>query len=133
MKTAIIHHPIYENHDTGPGHPETPLRYEIIINALKSEGALWNSLVPITPEQASKGMIQAAHTPQHFKMVEQAFGEGFDRLDADTVISMKSFDASLFAAGGVCAGVDAVMQGEARNAFAAVRPPGHHATAERAM
>jgi len=66
-------------------------------------------------------------------MIERAFGEGLDRLDADTVISMESFDASLFAAGGACAGVDAVMQGEVRNAFAAVRPPGHHATAERAM
>jgi acetoin utilization deacetylase AcuC-like enzyme len=133
MKTAIIHHPIYEKHDTGPGHPETPLRYEIIINALKSHERLWNSLAEITPEQASKGLIQAAHTPKHFKTVEHAFEEGLDRLDADTVISMKSFDASLFAAGGACAGVDAVMQGEARNAFAAVRPPGHHATAERAM
>ena len=133
MKTAIIHHPIYEKHDTGPGHPETPLRYEIIINALKSDESLWNSLAEITPEQASKGLIQAAHTPKHFKTVEHAFGDGLDRLDADTVISMKSFDASLFAAGGACAGVDAVMRGEARNAFAAVRPPGHHATAERAM
>src|SRR5262249_50817132 len=123
----------YEKHDTGPGHPETPLRYEIIINALKSDVGLWSSLAQITPQQASKGAIQAAHTPQHFKAVEHAFEEGFDRLDADTVISMKSFDASLFAAGGACAGVDAVMQGEARNAFAAVRPPGHHATAERAM
>lgn len=133
MVTALIHHPIYEKHDTGPGHPETPLRYETIINALKADKKLWQSLVEVTPEKASKGLIQAAHTPQHFKQVERAFEEGFDRLDADTVISMKSFDASLFAAGGACAGVDAVMQGKANTAFAAVRPPGHHATAERAM
>src|SRR5262249_28020180 len=133
MKTALIHHPIYEEHDTGPGHPETPLRYEIIINALKSDADLWNGLAQITPDEASKGVIQAANTTQHFKAVEHDFEKGFDRLDADTVISMKSFDASLFAAGGACAGVDVVMQGEARNAFAAVRPPGHHATAERAM
>src|SRR5437867_1587105 len=133
MSTALIHHPIYEKHDTGPGHPETPLRYEIIIDALKADSVLWNSLVEITPEQASKGIIQAAHTPHHFKQVEHAFEQGFDRLDADTVISMKSFDASLFAAGGACAGVDAVMQAEASNAFVAVRPPGHHATSERAM
>ena len=78
-------------------------------------------------------MIQAAHTPQHFKRVEGAFEHGQDRLDADTVISMQSFDAALYAAGGAIAAVDAVMQGEAKNAFVAVRPPGHHATAENAM
>jgi len=65
--------------------------------------------------------------------VEEAFERGLDRLDADTVVSMQSFDVGLFAAGGAIAGVDAVMQGESRNAFVAVRPPGHHATAEHAM
>jgi len=103
------------------------------MNALRDDKALWDSLVEITPEKAAKGLIQAAHTPQHFKLVEQAFEEGYDRLDADTAISMQSFDASLFAAGGACRAVDAVMQGEADNAFVAVRPPGHHATAERPM
>jgi acetoin utilization deacetylase AcuC-like enzyme len=77
--------------------------------------------------------VQAAHTKDHFRRVEHAFAEGLDRLDADTVISMQSFDAALFAAGGACRAVDAVMTGEADNAFVAVRPPGHHATAERAM
>jgi len=133
MKTALVHHPIYEKHDTGPGHPETPLRYEVVINALRSETGLWSDLVEITPAQAAKGAIQAVHTPQHFKLVENAYAEGFDRLDADTMVSMRSFEASLFAAGGAIAGVDAVMQGEAGNAFVAVRPPGHHATRERAM
>ena len=133
MNTALIQHPIYKKHETGPGHPETPLRYEVVMNALKSEIDLWDSLVEIQPEPATKGMIQAAHTPQHFKLVEHAFAEGFDRLDADTMISMKSFEASLYAAGGVVAGVDAVMLGQAKNAFVAVRPPGHHATRERAM
>ena len=133
MNTALIQHPIYKKHETGPGHPETPLRYEVVMNALKLEIDLWESLIKIQPEPATKGMIQAAHTPQHFKLVEHAFAEGFDRLDADTMISMKSFEASLYAAGGVVAGVDAVMLGQAKNAFVAVRPPGHHATRERAM
>ena len=133
MNTALIQHPIYKKHETGPGHPETPLRYEVVMNALKLEIDLWESLIKIQPEPATKGMIQAAHTPQHFKLVEHAFAEGFDRLDADTMISMNSFEASLYAAGGAIAGVDAVMLGQAKNAFVAVRPPGHHATRERAM
>jgi len=133
MKTALIHHPIYEKHDTGIGHPETPLRYDVVMRALRDDEKLWSRLNEVTPEKASKGMIQAAHTPHHFKLVESAVEEGFDRLDADTTISMQSFDASLFAAGGAIAGVDAVMQGEAENAFVVVRPPGHHATAERPM
>ena len=133
MVTAVVHHPIYKKHDTGPGHPETPLRYEVVMDALRDDQSFWESLVEITPEKASKGLIQAAHTPQHFKVVEQAVEQGYDHLDADTTISMQSFDASLFAAGGACAAVDAVIQGVAKNAFVAVRPPGHHATAERAM
>ncbi|HVF31058.1 MAG TPA: histone deacetylase [Pyrinomonadaceae bacterium] len=133
MATALIHHPIYEKHDTGPGHPETPERYRVVIEALNGADDLKKDIVEIGPEKAQQGIVQAAHTKEHFKRVEGAFANGLDRLDADTVISMKSFDASMFAAGGVCSAVDAVIQGEAKNAFVAVRPPGHHATAERAM
>jgi len=133
MKTALVHHPIYAKHDTGPGHPEMPARYEIVMDSLRGDLDLWSRLKEITPEKAPKGIVQAAHSPKHFGLVENAFAEGFDRLDNDTTISMQSFDASLFAAGGAIAAVDAVMQGEADNAFVAVRPPGHHATAERPM
>src|SRR5580765_1934614 len=133
MTTALVHHPIYQKHDTGLGHPETPRRYEVVMDALREDGKFWESLEEITPEKASKGLIQAAHTAQHYKRVEGAIEHGVDRLDADTVISMQSFDASLFAAGGAVAGVDAVMRGGAKNAFVVVRPPGHHATAENAM
>lgn len=133
MKTALIHHPIYQKHDTGIGHPETPKRYEAVMNALRKDADFFNSLLEIQPEQASQGLIQAAHTKEHFRRVEGAFENGLEMLDADTVISMKSFDAALYGAGGVCRAVDAVMKGEAKNAFVAVRPPGHHATAETAM
>lgn len=133
MTTALLHHPIYEKHDTGPGHPETPERYRVVMEALRSDEDLWSRLDEITPEKASQGLVQAAHTKDHFKKVEGAFMNGLDRLDADTVISMKSFDAAMFAAGGAITAVDAVMEGRARNAFVAVRPPGHHATAEHAM
>jgi acetoin utilization deacetylase AcuC-like enzyme len=133
MTTAIVHHPIYEKHDTGPGHPEMPSRYRVVIDALQNDARLWSSLTEITPEKAAQGLIQAAHTKDHFKRVEGAFANGLDRLDMDTTISMKSFDASLYAAGGAISAVDAVMSGEVRNAFGAVRPPGHHATAESTM
>ncbi len=133
MVTAVLHHPIYEKHDTGPGHPEMPSRYRVMIDALQGDTELWGSLKEITPEKASQGLIQAAHTKEHFKRVEGAFANGLDRLDMDTTISMKSFDAAMFAAGGAISAVDAVMSGEVRNAFVAVRPPGHHATAERTM
>lgn len=133
MKTAIVHHPVYQKHNTGPGHPEMPLRYDVVMDALREDDVFWQNLSEVSPEKASKGLIQAAHTPQHFKRVEGAIEHGLDRLDADTTISMQSFDAALYAAGGAVAGVDAVMQGEAKNAFVAVRPPGHHATAEHAM
>jgi acetoin utilization deacetylase AcuC-like enzyme len=133
MATALIHHPIYEKHNTGVGHPETSERYRVVIDALQNDEKLWGELAEITPEKAQQGIIQAVHTKDHFRRVEGAFVNGQDRLDADTIISMQSFDASLFAAGGACRAVDAVMQGEAKNAFVAVRPPGHHATAEHAM
>lgn len=133
MKTALIHHPIYQKHDTGYGHPETARRYEVVMNALRGDEKLWTNLTEIKPEQASKGLILAAHTKEHFKRVEGAFENGAENLDADTIVSMHSFDAALYAAGGVCRAVDEVMSGNADNAFVVVRPPGHHATAETAM
>lgn len=133
MTTALVHHQIYAKHDTGIGHPETALRYEVVMDALHEDKELWSRLEEITPESASKGMVQAAHSSQHFKRVEGAFENGLNRLDADTTISMNSFEAAMYAAGGTIAGVDAVLQNKSRNAFVAVRPPGHHASAENAM
>jgi acetoin utilization deacetylase AcuC-like enzyme len=133
MKTAIVHHSIYLEHDTGEGHPERPERYAVVMKSLRADEELWSKVTEVKPEAASRGVVQACHTPQHYKAVERVVSEGTGYLDSDTTVSMRSMDAALYAAGGVCRAVDAVMQGEADNAFLPVRPPGHHATAERAM
>ena len=133
MATAIVHHPIFLEHDTGPGHPETPSRYQVVMDALRSDAALWTSLVEVEAREAARGDIQAAHSPQLYKHVERAVSEGIGYLDADTTVSMYSLDAAKHAAGAPCQAIDLIMNGEVNNAFVPVRPPGHHATEERAM
>ena len=133
MTTAIVHHRIFQQHDTGPGHPETPSRYKVVMDALRNDASLWSSLVEVEAREAPRGDIQAAHSPQLYKHVERVVSEGLGYLDADTVVSLRSFDAAKHAAGAPCQAIDLIMQGEARNAFVPVRPPGHHATEERAM
>jgi len=133
MPTAIVHHPVFEKHDTGPGHPEKPERYRVVIDALRADADLWKSALEIDADEARRSDIQACHTPQHFKHIEAAVREGQGYLDADTMISGASFEAALRAAGAGCRAIDAVMEGAAANAFVPVRPPGHHATPDRAM
>src|SRR5882724_5690945 len=133
MPTAIVHHPVFEKHDTGPGHPETPERYHVVMEALRGDAELWKDVIEIEAEEARRGYIQACHTPQHFKHVEQAVREGVGYLDGDTMVSMHSLEAAMRSAGAACQAIDAVMERRAKNAFAPVRPPGHHATPDRAM
>ncbi|HEU4431774.1 MAG TPA: histone deacetylase family protein, partial [Pyrinomonadaceae bacterium] len=133
MTTAIIHHPIFKEHDTGPGHPETPSRYSVVMEALRDDEELWSRLREVRATEAARGDIQAAHSPQLYKLIERVVSEGTGYLDADTVVSMRSLDAAKHAAGAPCQAVDLIMSGEVSNAFVPVRPPGHHATAERAM
>ncbi|MGB8510039.1 MAG: histone deacetylase [Pyrinomonadaceae bacterium] len=133
MRTAIIHHPVFEEHDTGAGHPECPERYEAVMKALRADAELWPRLLELEAPPAARGVVQACHTTQHFKSVERAIEEGRGYLDADTSVSLHSLDAALRAAGGACRAVDALMSKEADNAFVPMRPPGHHATADNAM
>jgi len=133
MPTAIVHHPVFEKHDTGSGHPERPERYATIMRALRGDSDLWPKLVEIEAKEARRGYIQACHTPQHFKHVERVVSEGLGYLDADTTVSVHSLEAALRGAGAACQAIDAVIDGTASNAFVPVRPPGHHATPDRAM
>ena len=103
------------------------------MEALRGDSELWSRLVEAEAREAPRGDIQAAHSPQLYKQVEKVVSEGLGYLDADTVVSMRSLDAAKHAAGAPCQAIDLIMKGEVRNAFVPVRPPGHHATAERAM
>ncbi|HEY0408381.1 MAG TPA: histone deacetylase [Pyrinomonadaceae bacterium] len=133
MTTAIIHHPVFKEHETGEHHPERPERYEVLMRALREDVELWPKLLELEAKPAARGDVQACHTPQHYKAVEKVVSEGTRYLDSDTVVSMRSLEAALRAAGGACRAVDALMSGEARQAFVPARPPGHHATPEHAM
>ncbi|HEY5070086.1 MAG TPA: histone deacetylase, partial [Candidatus Acidoferrum sp.] len=108
-------------------------RYRVVIDALRGDAALWSDVVEIEANEARRSDIQACHTPQHFKHVEEAVREGKGYLDNDTLVSGKSLEAALRGAGAACQAIDAVMEGAAKNAFVPVRPPGHHATPDRAM
>jgi acetoin utilization deacetylase AcuC-like enzyme len=103
------------------------------MDALKNDAALWTSLREVQAREAPRGDIQAAHSPQLYKQIERVVSEGIGYLDADTTVSMRSFDAAKHAAGAPCQAIDLIMSGEDQNAFVPVRPPGHHATEERAM
>ena len=117
-------------HDTGPGHPERPERLSVVSDALH---AGLPELDWCHAPRASRGQLLRAHTPA---LLEQVLGtQPAERtlLDPDTVLSPHSAEAALRAAGAVVAAVDAVLGGRTTRAFCAVRPPGHHATANIAM
>jgi len=133
MATALFTHPSGIAHDPGPGHPECPDRLRRVLAALG--GPEFAALIRREAPPASEAQLLAAH-PAHYVhqllAVEPAAGERV-RLDADTLMSAGSAEAARRAAGGACAAVDTVMGGEARTAFVAMRPPGHHAEHRRAM
>jgi acetoin utilization deacetylase AcuC-like enzyme len=132
MTTLLITHPACLDHNPGAMHPESPSRLRAILKAL--EGPEFAGLLRREAPAASVDQIARAHARAYVTAVLEAVpAAGLVGLDPDTVISPGSGEAALRAAGAIVAGVDAVMTGEADNAFCAVRPPGHHAEATRAM
>ncbi len=120
------------NHDPGQVHPERPARLKAVLAAL--DEAEFEALERREAPLASREQIARVHSEAYYDQVMAAIPEHGQRgLDADTIVSPGSGEAALRAAGAVCAAVDAVMAGEADNAFCAVRPPGHHAEPARAM
>ena len=132
MTTLLYSHPACLAHDTGAGHPERPDRLRVILKAL--EGDEFKALVRREPPKASEDQIRLVHPQSFIDLVLGAIPlEGHTILDPDTIVSPGSGEAALRAVGAVCTAVDEIMAGEGRNAFCAVRPPGHHAEPERAM
>ncbi len=127
-RTGIIYHPIYLEHETG-GHPEKKERLSAILNRISSERL---DVEFITPKAATVDQVAAVHRRSYIDQVRAICEHGGGYLDIDTVLSKKSYDAAMTAAGGAIATVDAVMDGF-DSAFALVRPPGHHAMPGRGM
>jgi acetoin utilization deacetylase AcuC-like enzyme len=131
--TGLVYSEAYLRHDTGPGHPESPDRLRAIIQRLETTGLLAR-LRRIDPSPAPIEAVTAIHTEAYVAEVRRACQEAVPFLHSpDTPISSASYDTALLAAGGVLSAIDAVTDGVVRNAFCAIRPPGHHALRDRAM
>ncbi len=133
MPTALITHPACLLHDNGEYHPECPDRLRAVLGALETEefaDLLRESAPHATTEQLTR--VHPANYVEAILSIRPAEDEPV-QLDADTSMSAGSAEAALRAAGAAVAAVDAVMEGWARTAFAAVRPPGHHAEPARPM
>ena len=131
MSVALFTHPSALQHDTGAGHPECPDRVRAVLRALEAQ-----EFAPLLREIAPKApvaVLQPAHTVLHIDFILTLPQDRLTFIDGDTVFSPGSLDAALHAAGGACAAVDAVMEGWAKAAFVAMRPPGHHAESNRVM
>ena len=128
-QTGIVRDNRYLEHDMGSYHVENPERLVHIYRALDE---LDIPLVKIAPRAATREEITAVHDPEYVDRIAATAGKSARHLDPDTVTSPKSYEVALLAAGGLLAAIDAVM-GDLANAFALVRPPGHHAERNRAM
>lgn len=131
MRPGLVYSPIYLEHDTGE-HVENPRRLTAVMSHLEETGTL-QRLTVLQPRPASAEELEAIHTPEYISGVRSKAERGGGWLDAETPVSAGSYDAAVHAAGGFMAGVDAVMRGDVDSAFALVRPPGHHAVADRGM
>jgi len=132
LSTLLYTHPSSLEHDTGPGHPERSDRIRAISDALSEPQ--FDALIRSEAPRGSVWDIKRVHDDDYIQSVFAAVPEtGYAHLDGDTVLSPGSGAAALYAVGGICAAVDAVVAGEAKNAFCALRPPGHHAERDRAM
>ena len=131
MTTAFVYHPLYLEHDQ-PGHVECRERLEQVNQALDETG-MRARLQRLDPQPIALERLFRVHTPRYVERVQhvaRSGGGGLAGRGDETYVAPKSYAAALLAAGGVVAAVDAVLRGDLKNAFALVRPPGHHAFAK---
>ena len=129
-RTGLVYSEEMLLHDTGPGHPERAARLTAIMEAFEAAG-LNPPRIPITP--ATEEDLLRVHSKDHVEEIKATCAANAVYPDADTPMVRASWRAALLAAGGVISACKAVLDGSVDNAFCAVRPPGHHAEADRAM
>ena len=131
--TGLLLDGVFRDHDTGGGHPECPDRYKAITAALE-KADLVGRAEPVAQQPATDDDILLCHTRSYLEIAKRDIAAGSEELSTgDTTICPRSLDVALRAVGGVMNAVDAVMTGKLRNAFCAVRPPGHHARPAQGM
>ena len=131
MKTGLISSDTFQNHDTGPGHPEQIARVTVIIENLKkfnNKNILWKK-----PSIISDEIIKDVHDTKYINLIKNSIPtKGFSSLDGDTIISPGSKNATFDAAASIITAIDGVQNKEFKNAFCNVRPPGHHCNQNKA-
>ncbi len=133
LHTGLVADPICKIHDTGWGHPETPSRYDAAFRALCTHGLI-DLLEKIPCREAVDAELRMCHPQSYIDLVEREVASGATTLSTgDAEICKDSARAARYAVGGVLNAVDAVYAERVKNAFCLVRPPGHHATADRGM
>lgn len=131
--TGLVADPGVKLHDGGPGHPEQPARFAAVINGLQASG-LSAQMHPLPSRPATIDELAFVHTGQYIDLAMREVSEGRTELSTgDTPINAHSASAARLATGSALAAVDAVFARQVRNAFCVVRPPGHHASADRGM
>jgi acetoin utilization deacetylase AcuC-like enzyme len=132
VKTGLITSDTYQNHNTGEGHPEKIDRVKAVIDNFKkinNKELIWKK-----PAKFDQSILINTHSSKYIDLVDKSFPEnGLTFLDGDTVVSPGSKDATKDAVGSIITAIDGVQKKEFKNAFCAVRPPGHHAEKNKAM
>ncbi|MBT8250140.1 MAG: histone deacetylase [Acidimicrobiia bacterium] len=131
MRVLHVYDDRFNEHLNPPGHPERPERLDAVVRGVRSARGI--ELIEMLPEPADPDLIHLVHTPNYVRFIEEVSKTGGGRLDPDTSASSGSWEAAIRAAGAGPLAVQALQDGIADSAFLSLRPPGHHAEADRAM